>query len=87
VVQDKPEESNEQQAMMVAKNSRLDFLSIPTKANGGEVIKILDNEEEDVMNSTNKRKYSQRLSRTRQTESIMLLQGRVSKEKQEDPDE
>jgi hypothetical protein len=49
-VQDKPEESNEQQAMMAAENSRLDFLSIPTKATGGEVIKILNNEEEDVMN-------------------------------------
>ena len=51
VVQDKPKESNEQQAMMAAENSRLDFLSIPTKATGGEVIKILDNKEEDVMNA------------------------------------
>ncbi len=50
VVQDKPEESNEQQAMMAAENSGLDFLSIPTKATGGEVIKILNNKKEDVMN-------------------------------------
>ncbi len=50
VVQDEPEESNEQQAMMVAENSGLDFLPIPTKATGGEAIEILDNEEEDVMN-------------------------------------
>jgi hypothetical protein len=50
VVQDKPKESNEQQAMMAAENSRLDFLSIPTKATGGEVIEILGNEEEDAMN-------------------------------------
>ncbi len=35
---------------MEAENSRLDFSSIPTKATGGEVIKILDNEEENVMN-------------------------------------
>ncbi len=49
VVQDEPKESNEQQAMMAAENSGLDFLSIPTKATGGEVIKILNNEEEDVM--------------------------------------
>jgi hypothetical protein len=34
VVQDKPE-SNEQQAMMVAENSGLDFLSVPTKASVG----------------------------------------------------
>jgi hypothetical protein len=50
VVQDKPEESNEQRAMMAAENSRLDFSSIPTKATGGEVIEILNNKEEDVMN-------------------------------------
>ncbi len=50
VVQYEPKESNEQQAMMAAENSGLDFLSIPTKATGGEVIEILDNKEEDVMN-------------------------------------
>ncbi len=50
MVQDEPEESNEQQAMMAAENSGLDFLSVPTKATGGEVIEILDNNEEDVMN-------------------------------------
>jgi hypothetical protein len=50
VVQDKTEKSNEQQAMMGAENSGLDFLSIPTKVTGGEVIKILNNKEEDVMN-------------------------------------
>jgi hypothetical protein len=32
VVQDEPEESDEQQAMMAAENSGLDFLSIPPKA-------------------------------------------------------
>jgi hypothetical protein len=50
VVQDKPKESNEQQAMMVAENSGSDFLYVPTKATGGEVIKILDDKEEDIMN-------------------------------------
>ncbi len=50
VVQDEPEESNEQQAMMAAENSGLDFSSVPKKATGGEVIEILDNNEEDVMN-------------------------------------
>jgi hypothetical protein len=45
VVQDEPKESNEQRAMMAAENSGLDFLSIPTKATGGEVIEILDNNE------------------------------------------
>ncbi len=49
VVQDEPEESNEQQAMMAAENSGLDFLPVPTKATGGEVIETLNDEEEDVM--------------------------------------
>jgi hypothetical protein len=38
VVQDEPKESNEQRAIMAAKNSGLDFSSVPTKATGGEVI-------------------------------------------------
>jgi hypothetical protein len=50
VVQDEPKESNEQQAMMAVENSGLDFSSVPTKATGGEVIEILDDNEEDVMN-------------------------------------
>jgi hypothetical protein len=48
VVQDEPGLSEEQCALIAAQNSRLDFSSIPTKVNGGEVIEILDdNEEED----------------------------------------
>ncbi len=35
VVQDEPEESNEQQVMMAAENSGLDFSSVPTKATVG----------------------------------------------------
>jgi hypothetical protein len=50
MVQDEPKESNEQRAMMVAENSGLDFLSVPKKAAGGEVIEILNDDEEDVMN-------------------------------------
>jgi hypothetical protein len=83
VVQDEPKESNEQQAMTAAENSGLDFLSVPTKATGGEVIKILDLDEEDVMTSTNERKYSQRSSHSKRMESIILRQ--VNKEKQEGP--
>jgi hypothetical protein len=45
------------------------------------VIKILDNKDKDVMNKMNKRKYFQRSSWTKRMESIMLLQGQVSKEK------
>ncbi len=47
VVQDEPELSNEQRALLAAQNSGLDFSSIPTKVNGGEVTKILDDDEEE----------------------------------------
>jgi hypothetical protein len=36
--------------MTAAENSGLDFSSIPTKATGGEVIKILNKKEKDAMN-------------------------------------
>ena len=35
---------------MAANNLGLDFSSVPTKVTGGEVIEILDNNEEDVLN-------------------------------------
>ncbi len=50
VVQDEPEMSDERQAILAANNSGLDFSSVPTKVTGGEVIEILDNNEEDVLN-------------------------------------
>jgi hypothetical protein len=42
--------SNKQQAVLATNNSGLDFSAVPTKVTGGEVIKILDNNEEDVLN-------------------------------------
>ena len=50
IVQDEPEMSDERQAILAANNSGLDFSSVPTKVTGGEVIEILDNNEEDVLN-------------------------------------
>ena len=50
IVQDEPKMSDEQQAVLAANNSRLDFLSVPTKVTGGEVIVILHDNEEDMMN-------------------------------------
>ena len=35
---------------MAANNLGLDFSSVPTKVTGGEVIEILDDNEEDVLN-------------------------------------
>ncbi len=49
-MQDKPGLSNEQRALLAAQNSGLDFSSIPTKVNGGEVIEILDDNEEEAIN-------------------------------------
>jgi len=48
VVQDEPEMSDGQRAVLAANNSGLDFLSVPTKVTGGEVIEILDDDEEDI---------------------------------------
>jgi hypothetical protein len=50
VIQDEPEMSDEQQAMLAANNLGLDFSSEPTKVTGGEVIEILDDSKEEVMN-------------------------------------
>jgi hypothetical protein len=49
VVQDEPEQSDEQQAILAAENSGIDFSSIPTKVSGGDMIEILDDNEEDVI--------------------------------------
>ncbi len=50
VVQDELGLSDEQHALLAAQNSGLDFSSIPTKVNGGEVIEILDDNEEEALN-------------------------------------
>ena len=50
VIQDEPKMSDEQQAMLAANNSGLDFLFVPTKVTGGEVIEILNDDKEEVMN-------------------------------------
>ena len=50
VVQDKPEMSDEQRAVLAAYNSGLDFLPVPTNVTGGEVIEILDDDKEDILN-------------------------------------
>jgi hypothetical protein len=50
VVQDEHEMSDEQRAVLAANDSGLDFLSLSTKVTGGEVIKILDDDEEDMLN-------------------------------------
>jgi hypothetical protein len=45
IMQDEPEMSDEQRAVLAANNSGLNFSSVPTKVTGGEVIKILNDNE------------------------------------------
>ena len=50
VVKDEPEMSDEQRAVLAGNNSGLDFSSVPNKATWGEMIKILDDNKEDILN-------------------------------------
>jgi hypothetical protein len=50
VVQEEMEQTDKEQAILAAENSGLDFSSVPMKVMGGEVIEILDNEEEEAVN-------------------------------------
>ncbi len=51
VVQEEMEQTDKEQVMLAAENLGLDhFLSVPTKVMDGEVIEILDNEEEEAIN-------------------------------------
>jgi hypothetical protein len=50
VVQEEMEETDKERAMLAAENLGLDFSSVPTKVMGGEVIEILDEEEEEAIN-------------------------------------
>jgi hypothetical protein len=50
VVQEELEQTDKEQAMLAAKNLGLDFSSMPMKVMGGEVIEILNNEEENAIN-------------------------------------
>ncbi len=49
VVQEEMEQTDKEQAILAAENSGLDFSSMSTKVIGGEVIEILDNEEEEAI--------------------------------------
>jgi hypothetical protein len=50
VVQEEMEQTDKGQAILAAENSGLDFSSVPTKVMGGEIIEILDDEEEEAIN-------------------------------------
>jgi hypothetical protein len=50
VVQEEMEQTDKEQAILAAENLGLDFSSVPTKVMDGEVIEILDDEEEEAIN-------------------------------------
>ncbi len=50
VVQEETEQMDKEQAMLAVENSGLDFSYVPKKVMGGEVIKVLDDEEEEAIN-------------------------------------
>ncbi len=68
VMQDEPEQSDEQQAMLAAENSGIDFSSIPTKVSGGEVIEILDDDEEDAIDENEQEEVLVKMEPDREAE-------------------
>jgi hypothetical protein len=49
VVQEEMEQTDEEQAMLAVENLQIDFSSMLMKVMGGEVIEILDDEEEEAI--------------------------------------
>ncbi len=50
MMQEEAEQTDKEQAMLIAENSGLDFSSLPTIVMGREVIEILGNKEEEAIN-------------------------------------
>jgi hypothetical protein len=51
IIEDKPVSSNEEQAMLAAENSELEFGPVGESRAAGEVIKLLDDEENDMLDN------------------------------------
>jgi hypothetical protein len=79
VVQDKPKMNDEQRTVLAANNSGLDFLTVPTKVNGGEVIEILDNVKEDVLNEYKQEEVLVKIE-PEQTDGVQQTAAGVSKQ-------
>ncbi len=62
VIQSEPEPSDEEQAMLAMANLVIDF-SLPPEdqPNGGEIIKILNDKEDDILDKYMKEESTQRL--------------------------
>jgi hypothetical protein len=62
VIQSKPEPSNKEQAMLTAANSGMDFSLLPeVQPNRGEIIKILDDEDDKILDEYMKEENTQQL--------------------------
>ena len=79
VVQDEPKMNDEQRTVLAANNLGLDFLTIPTKVNGGEVIEILDNVKEDVLNEYKQEEVLVKIE-PEQTDGVQQTAAGVSKQ-------
>jgi hypothetical protein len=62
VIQSEPEPSDEEQGMLAATNSEIDFSSPPEdQPNRGEIIEILDDEDDDILDQYMKEESTQQL--------------------------
>jgi hypothetical protein len=82
VVQEEMEQTDVEQANLAAKNSGLDFSSVPTKVMDGEVMEILDDEEEDAINEFKQEEISMKVESNQKEE---VLQDAVKTAKGEEP--
>jgi hypothetical protein len=76
------EQTDKEQAMLAAENLGLDFLSVPTKVMGGEVIEILDDEEEEAIKKITQEEISMKVE---PDQKEVVLQDAVETAKGEEP--
>jgi hypothetical protein len=76
------EQTDKERAMFAAENSGLDFASVPKKVMGGEVIEILDDEEEEAINKYVQEEILMKIEPNRKEE---MLQDAVQTTKGEEP--
>ncbi len=70
VVQEEMEQTDKERAVLAAKNSGLDFSSMPMKVMGGDVIEILDDEEEEAINKSVRKEVLMKLEPDQEEEVL-----------------
>ncbi len=82
VVQEEMEQTDEERAILAAENLGLDFSSVPMKVMGGEVIEILDDEEEEAISEFMQEEILMKLEPDQEEE---VLQDAVKTAKGDEP--